>query len=259
MRSQPVIYVYRLRPGSECNPFDKAIPGKHRSPPCRPAWGWLIHTIWYRSKQFRALDRSRRKSHRCDAFYAGNNHLLHLRGCGFRCCSTADHHGGKAHGDHSAMGRAVAHARRRFATDQHRGRALDDGIGRPHTDAAIAKHRCGHATDEHGGAAWPDHWPPHMGDRWHPGSLHRAGVQIGEAGGGGHGKVGRRRSPSLFRMASPWRGCHRLCGRTDLCLRLSRSPALHLHPISNRYAASRRWKASASPPMSGWWALAMRQ
>ena len=54
----------------------------------------------------------------------------------------------------------------------------------------IAHHRRRQTADQHRGAPRPHDQAADMGDGGHSGCLHRAGVQIGEAGGGRHGGGG---------------------------------------------------------------------
>ena len=81
--------------------------------------------------------------------------LIRLKALGtsIRPVLSADHDGGAADGDNSAVSSVVAYAGGWFVADKDSGRTLDNAVGRPYTGGHITHACCRHKADEYGRAA----------------------------------------------------------------------------------------------------------
>src|SRR5262249_12455107 len=104
-----------------------------------------------------------------------------------------DHYGDEAQRDRPAVRGQISHAGGRLVADHHRGRALDDGVGRADTGRLVADTGGRLAADQDRGAAWGNDWPTHVE---HRARRHGAGVKVADTSRGGHGWF------SLFRVGS---------------------------------------------------------
>jgi hypothetical protein len=97
--------------------------------------------------------------------------------------SAADDHGWETTRNHASVSGGIAHASRRHAPDEYRGRTHNDYVGRPDTEKKIGYSRCRQSADQNGWHARREDWASYVG---HQDIDHRANMQVGYSCGKRH-------------------------------------------------------------------------